>query len=137
MAVSRSARVTVLKPDRKTPLDIHGELCLDAPTGRQLKLSASGSRLSLDVPGWIELRGLGPRSLLAQRRRLAAMTRLLQRLRLTVDVDIDGDRAFGLGAGVKTSLLARLLGLTSTDLSFSTAIRLLRSRASAPRADRR
>ena len=58
----------------------------------------------------------------------------LRALGLTLDVDVDGRRAFGLGDGVKTTLLARLLGLDSTDIRLSNVVSVLRSRAAAPDA---
>ena len=120
----------MLKPDIDLPIDVVGNLHLEDPTGHLLRLKAEGSRLRLAVPAWAGLHGLGPRSLLGQRRRLAAATRSLQRLRLTLDIDVAGHRVFALGAGVKSSLLARLLGLGSTDIGFSTVVNFLRSRAS-------
>jgi len=118
------------------PIDVVGDLHLESPTGHPVRLKADGSRLRLAVPAWAELSGLGPRSLLMQRRRLVVAIRSLQRLRLTLDIDVDGHTAFALGTGVKTSLLARLLGLRSTDIGVSTVVNFLRSRASVPRAGR-
>ena len=123
----------MLKPDIDLPVDVVGGLQLEGPTGHVLRLQAEGSRLRLAVPAWAGLHGLGPRSLLSQRRGLAAATRSLQRLRLTLDIDVDGHRVLALGAGVKSSLLSRLLRLGSTDIGFSTVVNFLRSRASVLR----
>jgi hypothetical protein len=128
--------VTVLKPDIVLPIDVFGDVHLESPTGHPLRLKAEGPRLQLAVSAWAGLHGLGPRSLLLQRRRLAAATRTLQRLQLSLDINVDGHRAFALGADVKTSLLARLLGLRSADIGFSSVVNFLRSRASVPRAVR-
>lgn len=111
------------------PIDVRGDICLDAPSGRRVTLRANGSELRLAVPGWAELGHLGPRSLLSQRRTLATALRSLRLLRLTLEVDVGGHRAFGLGPGVRTSLLARLLGLASADIRIATVVQLLRARA--------
>ncbi len=119
------------RPDTLLPIDVRGDICLDGPSGHRVKLEANGSELRLAVPGWTELNQLGPLSLLSQRRALAATLRALQKLRLTLEIEVDEQRAFGLGAGVRTSLLARLLGLASADIRFAHVFKLLRSRAIA------
>ena len=121
--------MTVSRPDITLPIDVRGDVCLVSPSGRQVTLRASGSELRLAVPGWAEFGQLGPRSLLAQRRALATALRSLRKLCLTLEVNVDGRRAFGLGHGVRTSLLARLLGLTSTDIRLATLVEFVRSRA--------
>jgi hypothetical protein len=123
--------VTVSRPDITLPIDVRGDVCLVGPSGRQVTLRAAGSELLLAVPGWAELKLLGPRSLLAQRRALAATLRALRTLHLTLRVDVGGQPAFGLGHGVRTSWLARLLGLASADIRFAAVAQLLRSRAVA------
>ena len=97
-------------------------------------LRAEGSLLTLALPGWATLQGLGPRSLLARRRALVIATRALRKTRLTLDVDVDGRRAFGLGEGVRTTLLARLLGLSSADIRVANVVSLLRPRGAARHA---
>ena len=124
-------RVTASRPDIALPIDVRGDICLDGPSGRRVMLTATGSELHLAVPGWTELHQLGPRSLLSQRSALAATLRALNKLRLTLDIDVDGQSAVRLGSAVKPSWLARMLGLGSTDIRFATVIKLLRSRASA------
>lgn len=131
MAASKFVRVTVSKPDIRLPVDAQGELFLDGPNGCRVTAHATGSRLHVAAPGWSELRQLGPRSLMAKRRALKATIRALETLGLTLDLAVAGHRAVGLGAGVKPTLLARLLGLTSTDIRFSTVIEFLRSPATA------
>lgn len=121
--------MTASKPDAVLPVDVTGELRLDGPSNSHVTLSGEGSLLRLGVPGWANLHGLGPRSLGAQRRALVNVTGMLNTLSLTLDVNIDGKRAFGLGKGVKTTLLARVVGLTSADLRFSHVVKLLRTRA--------
>ena len=123
--------VTASRPDVLLPIDVRGDICLDGPSGRQVRLEANGSEIRLTVPGWAEFSQLGPRSLLSQRRALAATLRALQKLRLTLEINVGERRAFGLGAGVRTSLLARLLGLASADIRFAHVLKLLRSRAIA------
>ena len=83
------------------------------------------------MPGWAELRQLAPRSLFAQRRALASALRSLRTLRLALQIDVDGHNAFRLGHGVRTSWLARLLGLASADLCFASLVQLLRSGSDA------
>lgn len=119
------------RPDITLPIDVRGDVCLVGPSGRELTLSATGSELRLAVPGWAELRQLGPRSLLSQRRALASALRSLKTLRLALQIDVDGLSAFRLGHGVRTSWLARLLGLASADLRFASLVQLLRSGSDA------
>jgi hypothetical protein len=116
-----------LKPDIKLPIDAHGELILHGPSGRQITVEASGSRVSVAAPGWTELRQLGPRSLMRQRRTLKITIDALKTFGLTLDINVGGKLAFGLGTGIKPTLLAKLLGLTSADIRFSSVLRLLTS----------
>jgi hypothetical protein len=111
------------------PIDVRGNVCLVSPSGRELTLDATGSELRLAVPGWAELPQLGPRSLWSQRRALATALRSLETLRLRLRIDVDGRPAFGLGHGVRTSWLARLLGLASTNIRLADLIQILKSRA--------
>ena len=67
---------------------------------------------------------------------LATSIAALRKLSMTLDVTVDGRRAFGIGDGVKATLLARVLGLASTDIRFSDLVSLLRSRGAARREDR-
>lgn len=129
--------MTASRPDISLPIDVHGELRLEGPGPSPVTLTAQGSQLRLAAPGWVSLGRLGPRSLLAQRRLLSAATVVLKKARLTVNVSVDGRPAFAIGDGVRTTLLARLLGLTSTNLRFSDVLSLLRSRAATRHADRR
>lgn len=123
--------MTVPRPDITLPVDVRGNVCLVGPSGREITLEGTGAELRLAVPGWAEFNQLEPRSLLSQRRALAAMLRSLKTLGLTLNIDVDGQRAFGLGDGVRTSWLARLLGLASADIPFTNLVQLLRSRADA------
>ena len=129
--------MTASKPDNTLPIDVHGELRLDGPSGRPATLTAEGSQLCLAVPGWANLAGFAPGSLTARRRAIIAATKTLSVMRLRLDIQVDGQRAFGLGEGVRTTLLARLLGLGSTDLRLSDLVSLLRSRAAKRGAIRR
>ncbi len=126
--------VTASRPDTSLPIDVQGELALDGPADSAVTLTADGAQLVLAAPGWANLHALGPRSLAARRRALMTAVTALRTLSLTLHVRVDGRRAFGLGEGVKTTLLARLLGLASTDIRFSNLVSLLRSPAAAPRA---
>ena len=129
--------VTAPRPEPRLAIDVQGQLRLEGPTARAVTLSADGSQLRLEAPEWEDLHGLGPISLLAQRRTLATMTAALRKLSLRLDVNVAGRRAFGLGAGVKTTLLARLMGLSAVDVRISNVVSLLRSRAAARHVDRR
>lgn len=129
--------MTASRPDTALPIDVDGELRLDGPSGRPVALTARGSQLSLAVAGWANLNEFGPGSLRARRRALATAIKALRVLRLRLDVAVGGERAFGIGEGVKTTLLARLFGLPSTDLRVSNLVSLMRSRAAARRASRR
>ena len=114
-------------PETRLPIDLQGQLTLDGPSGRTLRLQARGSRLLLVSPGWPELRKLGPRSMMGRRKSLAATIRSLRALDLSLHVEVDGRRAAAFGAGAKTSLVARLLRLKSADIRFSTVVRFLAS----------
>ena len=118
--------MTASRPDLALPIDVQGELRLEGPAADTLTLTARGSRLRLSARAWSGLRGLGPRSLAARRRTLGSAIRALTVAGLTLDITVEGRRAFGLGAGVTPSLLARLLGLSSTDIRLSNVISLLR-----------
>lgn len=137
MAASRFVLAMASRPDPRLPIDVQGELRLDGPETSPVTLTADGSQLNLAAPGWASLHALGPRSLLAQRRTLATAIDALRTLGLTLDVSISGRRAFGLGAGIRPTLLARLLGLASIDIRFSDVFSLMRSRAAGRDADRR
>ncbi len=130
-AASRSAHVTAPRPDIALPIDVHGELRLDGPSSGHATLSAKGPLLRLAVPGWATLHSLGPTSLPAKRRALKIAISTLKTSRLSLDVSVGGRRAFGLGEGVRTTLLARLLRLESADIRVKNVVSLLRSRGAA------
>lgn len=87
--------------------------------------------MRLSVPHWQDLKALGPRSLLAQRRSLKAATRLLSRLNVGLAIDVASRPALHIGRGAKTTLLARMIGVSDASISFGTALKLLTSRRSA------
>ena len=129
--------MTASRPEPVLPIDVLGELRLAGPVDGAVTLTAEGPRLSIAAPCWNSLNRLGPRSVRAQRRTLARAGAALRTLGLTLDVRIDGRRVFGIGEGVRPTLIARLLGLASTSISFSTVLQLLRSRIAMPHADPR
>lgn len=131
MAVLKYAPVTASKPDAGLPIEVHGDLCLDSPSGRKFSLRAEGSRLDLAIPVWKDFHSIGPRSLSGKLRALKTAVRALRKTHLTLHIYIAGQRAVGLGKGVKPTLLARLLGLRSASIPFSSVIRLLKARAPA------
>ena len=124
--------VTASRPDIELPIGVRGDVCLETPSGRPASLTATGSTLLLTVPDWGGLAQLGPRSLLRRRRALAALIQTLETLCLHVDIVVAGRPAVALGRGVRTSWLARLLGLSSIDLGVATVLCLIRSRAAPP-----
>jgi hypothetical protein len=113
------------------PVDVHGELCIDSPSGALIALQADGAQLRLTVPRWADLQQFGPRALLGQRRAIVTAIRALRTSNLTLNISVGGRHAAGFGAGVKTTMLARLLGLASADIRLSTIVNFLRARAAA------
>lgn len=113
---------TVSRPEADISIDVRGGLNLLGPTGRPVRLRADGSTLILAAPGWAELRRLGPRALRSRRRALAAAAGSLRKLGLSLAVEIHGRPALCLGAGVRSSLLARLLGLQAIDMRLSNLV---------------
>jgi hypothetical protein len=125
--------VTASKPDTLLPVSVRGDLRVDSPSGATLRLHADGNQLFLAVPRWAELDRLGPRSMIARRRALVDAIRYLRTLGLAMTIDVAGRHVLGIGDGVKTTLLARMLGIRSADLRFSTVVNALRARASGSR----
>ena len=123
--------VTASRPDRLLPVDIDGDIDLESPAGRTLRLAARGATMQLSVPHWQDLQSLGPRSLFAQRRSLVAAARLLMRLNVGLAIDVANRPVLHIGPGAKTSLLARLLGVSNASIGFATAIKLLTTRRNA------
>jgi hypothetical protein len=121
--------VTVSNPDARLPVNVRGDLRVDSPSGATLRLHADGNQLFLAVPRWAELDRLGPRSMMARRRALVDTIRHLRTLGLAMTIDVAGRRALGIGDGVKTTLLARMLGIRSADLRFSSVVNALKARA--------
>lgn len=123
--------MTAPRPDIPLPIDVRGAVRFDGPAGSRVTLEGNGSALRLALPGWADAARIGPASLLATRRALVNALRLLDRACLTLAVEVDGQRALVLGAGVKPTLLARLLGMASADIRVATVARFLWSRATA------
>ncbi len=98
-------------PDAALPVDAQGILRIDAPTGRSLELVASGDTLRLELPGWPEARAMLPRSVGARGRAVGRLSELLSGLDLMLILESAGKPVMQLGAGVRPSWLARLLGL--------------------------
>jgi hypothetical protein len=106
------------------PIEAHGHVRLESPGGRSLNVVADGSTLHLELSGRSDLRSLMPRSLSASRRAVRHANRVLTALGLMVSLESGGRPVFQLGADVRPSLLARLIGLAPARIPFS-AIRLL------------
>ena len=123
--------MTASRPDRLLPVDIDGDINLESPAGRTLKLAANGATMHLSVPDWQDLHSLAPSSLLAKRRSLLAATRLLSRLNVGLSIDIAERTIMQIGSGAKTSFIARLLGLRNVSIGVKTTLQFLRATRSA------
>ena len=110
------------------PVDIDGDINLEGPVGRRLSFTASGASMRLAAADWQDLRSIGPRSLLAQRRAFVKAARLLERLDVGLSIDVAGRRVIRVGEGARPTVIARLLGLPKTTLPLGTAVSLLRAR---------
>ncbi len=111
-------------PDQILPIEAHGTLRLDAPTGRSIDLVADGSILQLELPGWAEARNLMPRSFKARAKAVRSVAQVLQTYGLTFSLQTAGASLCTLGHGVRPTWFARLLGLAPAHIPLS-AIRLL------------
>lgn len=115
------------RPERIRPLDAHGSLRIDTPSGRSLNLVAEGDTLRLELPGWGDARGALPRSLGGRIRAARLLADSLSTHGLTLSLESAGRSVVRFGRNASTSWLARLLGLGSTDLSLSALRHLFRA----------
>lgn len=107
------------RPEVFLPVEAHGILRLDAPTGQALDLEAAGDTLRIDLPGLREARAIMPLSLRESRRALRFLANMLSMAGLTLRVESAGKPVLRLGSVGKPSWLARLLGLGPTRIPFS------------------
>jgi hypothetical protein len=117
MATCAFAPATLSGIEPFLPIDMRGDLHLDAPSGRMVRLSSDGSKLRLDVPGWEEVSGIGPRSFFGRRRVIISAARRLAMHGVSLDIELQGRWFLSLGDEVKPSMLSRALGLGPVNLS--------------------
>lgn len=108
-----------LMPDVHMPVDAQGSLRIDGPTGRSLALMAEGDTLRLELPGWPEARAMMPRSFGARGRAIGQLGHVLSACGLTLSLESAGKPVLQLGQGVRSSWLARLLGLAPARIPLS------------------
>lgn len=129
MARSRSGLAMASKPDHFRPIDAHGALRLDAPSGRSLDLVANGETLRLELPGWGDARRLLPRSLIGRARAARFLADTLATHGLTLSLESAGQPVLRLGYDTPPSWLARVLRLGATDLSISAIRQIFRNQS--------
>ena len=118
--------MTLHRIDPSLPIDVRGELHLDAPSGRAVRLLADGAGLRLNVPGWEDLKSLGPQSFVARRLAIILAARRLTVLGLSLNIEIRGRHLLSLGRNVNPTLLSRVLGLGSVYIPVSAFFAALR-----------
>lgn len=84
-----------------------------------VRLLADGPRLRLNVPGWEDLKSLGPHSFVARRRVIILAARRLAMLGLSLNIELQGRQLLSLGRNVNPTLLSRVLGLGSVYIPVS------------------
>jgi hypothetical protein len=112
------------RPEHFRPVDAHGTLRIDTPSGRSLNLVAEGETLRLELPGWADTRGVLPRSLRGRIQAARFVANLLSVHGLTLSLESAGRAVVRLGHNTRASWLARLLRLGPTSVSVP-ALRLL------------
>lgn len=112
------------KPEALRPIDAHGSLRIDTPSGRSLNLVADGETLRLELPGWADARGALPRSLGGRIRAARLVADALSMHGLTLNLESAGRPVVRFGRDASTGWLARLLRLGATEVSLS-SLRLL------------
>ena len=114
-------------PELVLPIEARGSVRLEGPGGRLLDLVADGPSLRLELSGRSDLRLVMPGSLAAGRRAVREASAILNTLGLVLSLETRGHPVVQLGANVRPSLLARLLGFAEARIPFS-AVRLLFAR---------
>lgn len=112
------------RPEPFRPVDAHGSLRINTPSGRPLNLAAHGEMLRVELPGWGDARGILPRSLRGRIRAIRTVADMLAAHGLLLSLELAGEPVVRLGHGTASSWLSWLLGLGSTDLSIK-ALRAL------------
>ena len=107
------------RPEPFRPVDAHGSLRIDTPSGRSLNLVADGEMLRLELPGWGDARNILPRSLRGRIRAVRTVAGLLATHGLTLRLDSGGECVVRLGHNAAASWLARLVGLGPVNLPVS------------------
>jgi hypothetical protein len=116
-----------LKPENFCPLDAHGTLRVETPSGRSLDLVANGETLRLELPGLRDARSALPRSFTGRIRTVRLLAELLSTHGLTLSIESAARPLCRLGYNTKCSWLARMLRLGATDLSVSAIRRIFRN----------
>lgn len=111
---------------------MRGDLRLNAPSGRTVRLFAEGPRLRLVVPNWQDLVVIGPQSLAGRRRVMVSAARRLALLGLSLDIVLQGRQLLSVGDKVKPTWLSRVLGLGSVHLPVSALLTVWRQSAQQP-----
>lgn len=94
-----------------------------------MHLTAEGSTVRLTVPGWPELRLLAGQPGRRRRRSLHVAGTVLEGLGLALRVEMAGRVILGIGPGMRTNWLARLLGLAPARVPMSAIAVVLGSRS--------
>jgi hypothetical protein len=117
------------RPEPLRPLDAHGSLRIDTPSGRSLNLVAQGEMLRLELPGWGDARRVFPVSLRGRIRAVRSIAGLLSAHGLTLSLESAGHLVARLGHNTSANWLARLLGLGPVNLPVSNIRRLFRNQS--------
>jgi len=112
------------RPEFFRPVDAEGALFLDAPSGQSLKLVADGTSIRMDVPRWVDVQDLLPRSFRGRRQTIRFVADAFAMHGLTLSLESAGKSVLRLGYNTTPSWLARVLGLAPAHIPFS-ALRLL------------
>jgi hypothetical protein len=111
------------RPESQRPVDVHGSLRVDTPSGRSLDLAADGHHLRVKLSGRQDARDLF-RAFPGRRRALGSLSEMFATHGLTLTLESAGRPVFRLGNSARPNWLARLLGLAPAQIPLS-AIGLL------------
>ena len=112
------------QPEPTLPIEAHGIVRLESPTGRSFDLVADGAAMNADLPGWSDIRSAIPSTFRARSRSIHALAGILSTTGLTLILNAGGVPVFKIGRGIKPNWLSRLLRLAPAYVSLS-ALRLL------------
>ena len=109
-------------PETLYPVEVHGTLHLDAPSGGTVRLEAVGGVLSLRAATLRDLRDLLPGGITRLPCRLRQAAAALAVAGLALDVRVDGQRLLRCGVDTRPNWLARLAGLPKTRIQIRTLL---------------